>query len=150
MPAAGADDNNATLTLKLKADSGYVSDERHRITPEQWEKICRVLNGTEAALSAARQEQPVAWMTPMNTVGAMINNLQTLPLDMPVCTAYFVDIEGKRIAKTTVTSLSREVVANNRIAKFDASLPTTLVIWATQDERETARPPQEKQAEDKS
>lgn len=37
----------AKLKLYLDADSGYECEEEHRITPEQWEKIQRVLHGTE-------------------------------------------------------------------------------------------------------
>lgn len=33
-----------TLELKLRADSGYQADETHRISPEQWGRICQILN----------------------------------------------------------------------------------------------------------
>ena len=34
----------ATLDLKLTADSGYVSTESHRVTPDQWERIVKIVN----------------------------------------------------------------------------------------------------------
>lgn len=36
---------SGTLHLKLRADSGYSSDESHRITPEQWGDVLRVVTG---------------------------------------------------------------------------------------------------------
>jgi hypothetical protein len=34
-----AEEKNATLTMKLKAKSGYSSGETHRVSPEQWTEI---------------------------------------------------------------------------------------------------------------
>jgi len=35
---------DATIDLKLSADSGYQSTESHRITPEQWGRIVAICN----------------------------------------------------------------------------------------------------------
>lgn len=45
---------SATLQLKLKADSGYTSDESHRINADQWGDVLRVATGT---LSSAERDQ---------------------------------------------------------------------------------------------
>ena len=34
---------SATLGIRLRADSGYASDETHRISLSQWGRICEVL-----------------------------------------------------------------------------------------------------------
>lgn len=49
----------ATLHLKLKADSGYTSEESHRITPEQWGDVLRVVTGKLSSKpeQIAEQEQ---------------------------------------------------------------------------------------------
>lgn len=33
----------ATLTLKLKADSGYISDQQCRISADQWGEIQKII-----------------------------------------------------------------------------------------------------------
>ena len=70
------------------------------------------------------------WEWPIDTVGRLINNLQNLPPEMRFYTAYFVELNGERIARTTHPSLSRETVANGRVQKYDDS-NQALVIWAT-------------------
>ena len=37
-------DRTAIIDIKVKADSGYQSDESHNISPDQWERISRILN----------------------------------------------------------------------------------------------------------
>ncbi len=37
-------ENNSTLNIKLRTDSGYCSDEKHRINIDQWTRICEILN----------------------------------------------------------------------------------------------------------
>ncbi len=37
-------EKTATLKLKLKAKSGYSSDEEHKISPDQWARISFILN----------------------------------------------------------------------------------------------------------
>lgn len=71
-----------------------------------------------------------AWQCPADTVGKLIDNLRTLPPEMAFHTAYFVEIDGKRVAKTTTASMSRETVFDHRIQKYDAERPS-LVIWAS-------------------
>lgn len=34
---------NTTLLLELNADSGYSSDEQHRVSPDQWHRISKIL-----------------------------------------------------------------------------------------------------------
>lgn len=34
---------SATVTAKLRADSGYKSDESHRISPDQWRRIVEIM-----------------------------------------------------------------------------------------------------------
>ena len=34
---------SATMTIKLRADSGFTSDEQHRISASQWGRICEIL-----------------------------------------------------------------------------------------------------------
>jgi hypothetical protein len=41
--AAGAFERKATITATLKADSGYSSTETHRISADQWARICGIL-----------------------------------------------------------------------------------------------------------
>ena len=41
------DDKDATVTVRLRADSGYQSDEVHRISPDPWGKIMGVLHAPE-------------------------------------------------------------------------------------------------------
>ncbi|WP_303107698.1 hypothetical protein [Kingella sp. (in: b-proteobacteria)] len=38
---------DADLYLKLTADSGYKSEETHRISPDQWARIQEILNEQE-------------------------------------------------------------------------------------------------------
>lgn len=80
---------------------------------------------------------------PGDTVADLVKNLQTLPPQMPVYTAYFVEIEGKNVAKVIHPSISRETVdrIRGRLDKFDPEAQS-LVIWATQDARsaESATP----------
>jgi len=35
---------NATITVNLKADSGYASTETHRVSPDQWGLIVAIMN----------------------------------------------------------------------------------------------------------
>lgn len=72
------------------------------------------------------------WTWPCNTVGRFMGNLSLLPRDMPLCTAYFVEIEGKQVARTIHPSVSKETVHSNRVQRWDPH-QQTLVIWATQD-----------------
>lgn len=44
----------ATLQLKLKADSGYTSEESHRISADQWGDVLRVATGQ---LSSVERDQ---------------------------------------------------------------------------------------------
>jgi hypothetical protein len=37
---------DAEIKINLKADSGYRSNETHRITPDQWTRINQILNET--------------------------------------------------------------------------------------------------------
>jgi len=37
-------EKNATIQLKLKAKSGYSSDETHNISADQWARISTILN----------------------------------------------------------------------------------------------------------
>jgi hypothetical protein len=37
-----ADEKNATLTLRLRADSGYCCDATYRISPNEWAAILAV------------------------------------------------------------------------------------------------------------
>lgn len=39
-----SDEKNATVTIRLRADSGYESEEKHRISPEQWGEIVGIVN----------------------------------------------------------------------------------------------------------
>ena len=39
--------NDADLYLKLTANSGYKSEETHRISPDQWARIQEILNEQE-------------------------------------------------------------------------------------------------------
>lgn len=34
----------AMVTVKLKADSGYEAEERHRISADQWKRIVAIFN----------------------------------------------------------------------------------------------------------
>jgi hypothetical protein len=40
-----ADDKNAKLTLKLRADSGYSCDTQCRVSANQWASICAIIHG---------------------------------------------------------------------------------------------------------
>lgn len=39
-------EKTATLKITLDADSGYTSEEEHRISPYQWGRICKILYDT--------------------------------------------------------------------------------------------------------
>lgn len=39
------ENKDATLVLKLKSDSGYRSEESHRVSPMQWMQIQQILKG---------------------------------------------------------------------------------------------------------
>lgn len=45
----------ATITLKLRADSGYMSDEQHRISAEQWGRIVAICNEKEGRAADAAE-----------------------------------------------------------------------------------------------
>lgn len=79
-------------------------------------------------------KQQKSWEWPINTVGRLIDNLKTLPPEMPFYTAYFVEINGERVAKTIYPSLSRETVYGGRIQKFSPD-STSLVMWASQEDQ---------------
>lgn len=72
------------------------------------------------------------WEWPVNTVGKLIANLQTLPPDMPFYTAYFVEIDGARVTRTRSPSLSYETTDGFRVAAYDKS-KKSLVMWASQE-----------------
>lgn len=42
-----ATEKKAKLHLSLRADSGYKADETHRISAEQWGRICAIVNEKE-------------------------------------------------------------------------------------------------------
>ncbi len=56
-----ANEKSGTLTLKLKADSGYESDEQHRISTNQWEKIQRVIRGFDVTSAQSDSELRAIW-----------------------------------------------------------------------------------------
>ena len=37
-------ERNATMSLELKADSGYASKETHRVSADQWSRIVAISN----------------------------------------------------------------------------------------------------------
>lgn len=39
-----ATEKKAKLSLSLRADSGYMADETHRISAQQWGRICKIVN----------------------------------------------------------------------------------------------------------
>ena len=43
-----SNNKSGALTLILKADSGYESEETHRISAAQWEAILRIIYGTDS------------------------------------------------------------------------------------------------------
>lgn len=100
-----------------------------------------LLADIDAALSkpeAAPAGEVVAWRSPIETVADLVNNLLTLDQAMAVHTAYFITRnDGRTESRTRSPSLSRERVANSRIKTGDKSVPYSLVIWASQDERAT-------------
>ena len=65
---------SATLKLHLRADSGYESDERHRIDANQWERICAILNEPSA--------RPEAQAAPKLTEEQIENARETLKSGM--------------------------------------------------------------------
>jgi hypothetical protein len=71
-----------------------------------------------------------SWEWPISTVGKLISNLQTLSLEMPFYTAYFVEIDGQKVARVTHPSLSRETVSDGKIRAYSAD-NQSLVMWAT-------------------
>ena len=40
-------DKNATVKIKLKADSGYSADVEAKISPEQWGKIMEIIESKD-------------------------------------------------------------------------------------------------------
>lgn len=88
------------------------------------------LFGCKLAVPSTTPQKPGVWEWPINTVGRLIGNLQNMPPEMPFYTAYFVEIDGKKISRTTHPSVSRETVANGRVQQYDAG-NESLVMWAT-------------------
>jgi hypothetical protein len=80
------------------------------------------------------------WEWPVDTVGRLMENLKALPPHMPFYVAYFVEIDGKSVAKTMHPSVSRETVFDGRIQKYDAER-VSLVMWAAQDARSAIEKP---------
>ncbi|MGY3690156.1 hypothetical protein ACVIGA_000236 [Bradyrhizobium sp. USDA 3240] len=84
----------------------------------------------EYATDAIEQERADrTWISPINTVADLVNNLLTLDQALAVYSAYFIDR-----CRARGLSLSLEHVANGRI-KRDASIPPSLVIWSSIDQR---------------
>ena len=80
-------------------------------------------------------DKPVrSWEWPVNTVGKLIASLQTLPPQMPFYTAYFVEIDGVKVARVRNPSLSRETTDGFRVEKYSPD-DESLVMWASQDQR---------------
>lgn len=75
------------------------------------------------------------WEWPVNTVGKLIASLQTLPPNTPFYTAYFVEIDGAKVARTRNPSLSYETTDGFRVLKYDEK-DKSLVMWASQDKRD--------------
>jgi hypothetical protein len=53
------DHKGAMVSLKLKADSGYSSEEKHRVSANQWAAILAVAAGTIDAAEALKLLQPI-------------------------------------------------------------------------------------------
>jgi hypothetical protein len=54
--------NGATLKLRLKAESGFVTESTHSINLEQWTKINEVLNGVASRSETAPTDvEAIAW-----------------------------------------------------------------------------------------
>lgn len=70
------------------------------------------------------------------TVGQLIGQLLTLNSTDAIHGAYFVEIDGKKVAKVRGVTLSREHVDGNTIRGGDKSIPLRHVIWTQPDERE--------------
>lgn len=87
-----------------------------------------VATGTPLSSKAAPAER--AWEWPVNTVGKLIEALQTLPPEMPFYTAYFVEIDGKRVTRCRNPSLSRETTDSFKVGTFDPN-NASLVMWAS-------------------
>lgn len=81
---------------------------------------------TKEAIAAASR----SWQWPINSVGRLIENLKSFPPEMPFYTAYFVEIDGERVARTTHPSISRETVGRGRIEKYSPD-QQSMVMWAT-------------------
>lgn len=113
--------------------------ERVRHHYDNCTDVVKVCNMALRSLGVAQGE----WKSPIDTVGKLADNLRILPYDMPLCTAYFVEIGGVKVAKTINPSLSGETVSEHRIQNFEKDGPKTLVIWAHQDERSAAPQPDE-------
>lgn len=73
----------------------------------------------------------VGWHSP-KTVGHLRRQLETLDPNMAIGCAYFVEIGGKNVARTTGVSMSYERVINerNRIESHDKEIPQGIIIWA--------------------
>lgn len=50
--------SSGQLKMHLWSDSGYECEETHQITDEQWEKIQRILHGTEEAAVSVAETTP--------------------------------------------------------------------------------------------
>ncbi|UFX42014.1 hypothetical protein HAP47_0022240 [Bradyrhizobium sp. 41S5] len=88
----------------------------------------------EYATDAIEQERADrTWISPIKTVADLVNNLLTLDQALAVYGAHFIDKTEDR-CRARGLSLSLEHVANGRI-KRDASIPPSLVIWTSIDQR---------------
>jgi hypothetical protein len=69
---------SATLTVSLKADSGYTAKETHRVSPVVWGQIVALANGEPATAPTGNMALVEAWERGRNAP-------DTFPKDCPRC-----------------------------------------------------------------
>jgi hypothetical protein len=98
---------------------------------EAFVKFAALRASTDAAPVAGEDAYPARWSGHL-TVGNMIANLRTLPLDMPIYSAYHVVLGdgGPSLLRVKTPTMSRERVDGITIKTGDESVPYSAVIWS--------------------
>jgi hypothetical protein len=82
------------------------------------------------AAEVARLRGAPKWQCPNNTVGALIESLRTIDPATSIHTAYFIELDGKKITRVTSPSLSYETVKEGKVSKYCRD-DRAVVIWAS-------------------
>jgi hypothetical protein len=98
-----------------------------------------ILRGQVRDPAQAERDPKREWISPVKTVGDLVNNLLGLDQNNEIYGAYHLDLGGRKECKTRGLSLSRErVLHNGRIDDKDPNWALTgysTIIWSAPDPR---------------